>query len=807
MDTKQTDLFYTIAKFIVSKRNLFFLIFTLLAVGSVYGATLTQVENDLVGYLPEDSGTSIGLDLMDEHFVTYATAKVMVSNVDFATAETLATAIETIHGVKSMDFAQDDDHYLEANALINVTFVGDEENADALSAMDEIRQLTQGYDVSFDTEAGNSSADNLASEMSAIMVVAVVVIVLVLGFTSKSFAEIPIVLITLGAAALLNKGSNFMLGEISFVSNSVGMVLQIALGIDYAIILCHRFAEEREQLPAQEACTMALSKAIVEISSSSLTTVCGLLALSFMVYGLGSDLSRCLIKSIFIILFCVFTLLPGLLVVWSKFMDKTQHRNFVPSIAWLGKLSLKLRAVLLPLFLVVAVGGFYFSQQTEYLFSVDDLRAANPSESDVQIDRIADVFGTTNGLAMMVPSGDYIKEAELIAALEGYPQVESVMGLANTEAIDDYLLTDLLNARELSELMDLDYEMAALLYSSYAIDQEDYAKLINQSDEYELPLLDIVLFAVDMLDDGYFSLDEEDEADLREQADDIRDGQLQLENEGYSRILLSLNLPVEGAETYAFLDTITAVAGDYYEEVYLAGDATSCYDLSSAFGRDNLVVSILSALFVMCVLLFTFGSVAVPVMLIVVIQSAIFMNFAFPYLNGYGIFFVGYLTVSSIQMGANVDYAIVMTNRFLELRKTMDRKQAVITALDQSFATILTSGCILSAAGIAIQNLSSDGSITVLGECIGRGTLISMALVLVILPEILYVGDGFIERTRFAMGWGRKPQKVTGKVMVNGHVSGYVSGYINGFVTGTIDGEIDAKMTNQKTIEEHSHEA
>lgn len=801
MEKESKTLLYKISKFIVQKRNLFFFLFAIGCIFCIFSMNWTKVEEELTAYLDESTNTSIGLDLMEQEFITFGSAQVMLCNIDYNSALTMAGELEMMEGVDSVTFEQDED-YIDGYALFSIGFDGEEDDPVVLNAMADIRVMVEPYDYAIDTTVGVGDGDQLASEMSMVMAVLVLIIISVLLFTSKSFGEVPVLLITFGVAMLLNKGTHFIFGDISFVSNSVGIILQLALAIDYAIILCHRYSEERANYEATEACTLALSKAIVEISSSSLTTVCGLIAMAFMQFNLGMDLACVLIKSILISLLCVFTLMPGLLMVFSSLIDKTTHKSFVPSIAPLAESVLKVRRVILPVFLIMSVAALFFSTKTEYIFSANNALTVNRNDIQIQADRIEEIFGSTNGIAIVIPSGDYEQEAALIAELESYAEVDEVVALANTEAMDDYILTQSITTREFSEMMDLDYEEAAILYAAYAIDGEDYGSLLGDTEKYSLPLIDIVLFANDMVDDGYVQLDAEQEEDLREQSQDILDGQAQLESESYSRMLVALNLPSEGEETFAFLGTIEQVVADYYDFSILVGDPTSNLDLSDAFDVDNIIITVLSALFVTAILLATFGSVAVPLMLILVIQTAIFMNFAFPYLKGSGVFFVGYLVVSAIQMGANVDYAIVITNRYLALRKTLDDHKAIVQAMDESIATVLTSGVILSTAGISIQHLTTTGTVAIVGECIGRGTLISMFLVLFVLPPLLYIGTPLIDKTSFSVKF-QKPETVAkGKLSTNGRVKGYVSGYIDAEVKGTITGEISAVVTHEQELEE-----
>ncbi len=797
-----------ISKTIVDRRNLFFLIFIIASIFCMFSMNWTKVENDITTYLSEDTATRKGLDVMNREFVTFGTAQVMVNNITFEDAEKLSEEIKEIEGVSSLTFENNKDHYLDASALFVITFDGEETDEISLSAMEEIKKLTKPYDVSIKTTVGSSMVETLAEEMNIILIIALVIIVVVLLFTSKSYAEIIILMITFGVAALLNMGTNYLFGKVSFISNSVAVILQLALAIDYAIILCHRFLEERTHFEAREACITALSKAIPEVCSSSLTTISGLLALSFMNFKIGADLSIVLIKAILCSIVCVFCLMPGLLVVASKWIDKTKHKNFVPSIKKIASKSLKLKNVVIPVFAICAIFSFWFSNQTQYLFGVSEARAARSSQSQIDSDRIKEKFGSQNLLAVVIPSGDYQKEAKLIKDLEKYNEVEKIMGIANTDALDGYTLTDQLTAREFSELMDLDYEVARMLYATYAINDENYGKLINNMENYSLPLLDLILFLDEMVEDEYVTLDADLKEELESNSEKIKNGQKQLESEKYSRMLMFLNLPEEGEQTFNFLDEIEKKVNTYYDEVYLVGNPTSNLDLSSTFSRDNIIISVLSALFVMVVLLFTFRSVGAPVLLIIIIQSAIFMNFAFPYIQNKGLFFIGYLVVSSIQMGANVDYAIVITNRYMQLKQVMNRKKAIIQALDESFVTIITSGTILATAGIVIQYVTTDGTIAVIGECIGRGTIISMILVLFVLPSILYIGTNIIEKTSFSVKLQRRRKKINGKIKTNGYVKGYVSGYIDAKVYGTIvgEGEIEVSFDSEENIEDEDLE-
>lgn len=787
-----------ITTFIVDKRNLLFLVYIIAIVFCLFSMNWVQVENDITTYLAEDTETRQGLTIMNDEFVTFGTAKVMLSSISYSHAEELVKDIEEIEGVKSVAFDDTDSHYKDATALLSITFDGEEADQLSLDAMKAIREKVAPYDASIVTTVGVDTAAQLAEEMQIIVAIAAVVILLVLLFTSKTYGEIPVLILTFVVAAILNMGTNFLLGKISFISNSVAVVLQLALAIDYAIIFCHRFSEEHESLPAREACIAALSKAIPEIFSSSLTTVSGLAALAFMHFKIGQDLAIVLIKSIFLSLLAVFTLMPGLLMLFSKWIDKTPHRNFVPSINIVGKFVVKSRYVMPPIFIILVIGAFIFANKCPYVYGTTDLRASKRNEVQIAEDRVAEAFETDNMVALVVPSGDYESEKKLLLALEEYEEVKSTLGLANTEAIDGYMLTDALAPRAFSEMIDLDYEVAQLLYSAYAIRDNDFGKVVSDISQYKVPLIDMFLFLYDETEKGYVTLDDELMDTLEDLHTQLIDAKLQLMSDTYSRMLIYLNLPEESIETFNFLKTIHEVAAQYYDEdVYIVGNSTSDYDLSSTFETDNLIISILSALFVIVILMFTFNSSGLPVLLIIVIQASIWMNFSFPYLEGNKLFFLGYLVVSSIQMGANIDYAIVITSRYMVLKKNMPIQKAIIQALNQSFATIVTSGAILASAGILIGQISTDGIIASIGVCLGRGTIISMVLVMFVLPQILVLGDSLIERTAFARKRTLPLYKKSGKLQVNGRVQGYVSGMIDAEIKGVIDGEIHAMIDSE----------
>ena len=795
-----------IATFIVDKCNLFFLLYAFALIFSIVATGWVKVENDITTYLPEDTETRQGLTVMNDNFVTYGTARVMVSNVTYETAENICSDLESIDGVTSVDFDDTTDHYKSASALFSVTFDGTTTDDISVHALHTIRDMLAGYDTYIDTEVGVDTSADLQSEMSVILVLAAIVIVLVLTLTSRSYAEVPVLIITFGAAALLNMGTNFLCGTISFISNSVTVILQLALAIDYAIILCHRFSDEHETKDTREACIAALSKAIPEISSSSLTTISGLGALAFMHFGIGRDMATVLIKAILFSLLSVFTLMPGLLMVFSKKIDATRHKNLIPKITFLGKFDVATRFIVPPIFAVVVVVTAVLANKCPYCYSYTDLVTAKQSESQIAHQKIKNTFGVNNMVAVIVPTGDYDSERQLLKDLDSCAEVKSTQGLANIDAMDGYKLADALTPRQMSELAGLDYEVAEALYAAYAVDQNEYGKLISGLGDYKVPLFDMFMFLQREMKDGNITLDGDIQETLDDLFEQLNKAQLQLQSDKYSRMVVYLNLPEESDETMDFLDTMHALIAKYYSsDTYIVGNSTNVKDLSSSFGEDNMLISVLSALFVVIILLFTFKSAGLPVLLIVVIQGSIWINFSVPTIQHESLYFLGYLIVNSIQMGANIDYAIVISSHYSDLKKEMRPKEAIIAALNEAFPTIFTSGTILAVAGALIGVMTTNPVIAAIGTCLGRGTVISIVLVMAVLPQILLIGDTIVERTSFdvkvPVDLSRVNRTASGNMRVSGRVRGYVNGVIDAEIKGTLNGTLNASVTSGTTIE------
>jgi len=779
-----------VAEFIVKKRWFIFVLFIAFAAFCVYGTTQQKVEYSITAYLPQETDTRLAIDIMDEEFTTFGTATVMLRNVSYKTAERLSDYIREIDGVKSLPFENTEDYYKDSCALFNITFEGDEDDARSVKAYDEAIEVLSPYDMLISAELVNTYAQTLKSEINRILVLAVVIIIVVLMFTSQSFAEVAVFLITFGLSALFNMGTNYWLGTISFISSSVCIILQLALALDYAIILANRFAEQKKVCPTpMEAMIKALTGAIPEIAGSSLTTIAGLLALTTMTLRLGMDLGMVLAKSIVCSILTVFLLMPGLMLLFSKPIDKTTHKNFVPKISFLGKMDVKLRYVITALFVVVVGVCSVLSFNMTYVYSQTSIDTDRPSSTQAAQQEINSVFGYVNTFVVLVPAGDYNQQLTILNMLEEDEMVTSAIGIANQKLTSNnitYYLTEGINYKQFASFLGVSESVSGEIYSAYAFFSKDdtsdglseLAVFAANKDIYYVSLLDLCDCAFEHNDfiSAYLYNNQETYDNYLDIKETVEDAEAQLIGKNYVRMVFNIDGAVEGEETFAFIDRISETVKGYCPEAIFAGDSMSSYDLNASFGSDNIKISLITVAFIFIILIFTLRSWGLPVPLVITIQGAIFINFSYYTITGTNLFFFVYLIVSSIQMGATIDYAIVTASRFEELKQTMDKRTAIVESLNQAFPTILTSGTIMAVAGFLIGYLVSDPLIATLGMCLGRGVIISIICVMVVLPALLYIFDKPLSKTKFKTR--EKSDKPTAKQRIDGRRKKLISDFI-----------------------------
>ena len=756
--TSRTPVLRRVAGGIVSARWVILIITLAAMVFCAFSSFWVQVDSSLASFLAEDAEARRGIRIMAQEFQTYATAKIMVEDVSMAQAETVRQTIAGVDGVAMVQYNASKD-FRDNAALFSVTFRSLDHD-EQLDALNRVKDALAPYSTVVNSEVDFDFSAVIMKEMALIMVIAVIVVLAVLIFTSSTWAEIIVLVLTFLAAAIVQQGTNFLLGRISFISNSVTMILQLALSLDYAIIFCNRYKEEHEQYAIRESVERALAKAVPEVFSSSLTTIAGLTAMTFMKFRLGADLGFVLIKAIACSLLSVFLVMPGLLMIFGRAMDKTKHRKFVPKIPFVGRFAWATRKVVPILFVFIFAGAFYLYQQVNFAYSEDFLITPKQNAHQMADRAIKARFGESNPLAVLVPAGDLESEKALLNDLAACDEVDSVLGLATIDAMGGYKLGDAVNYQEFSQLAGLDETMSQGLFAYYAGLHGATDAVTEAPEAYRVPIIDLFLFLHDKAESGDFEVSAEQLALIRDLYDQLSMAGDQLQGKNYSRLVLQLKLPVEGEETFAFIDRVHVIAEQYYpaDEIVTVGTATNSYDFQKSFEQDNLVVTLASLLLVMLILLFTFRSLGMPILLILVIQGSICINFAIARLLGSWVFFNCYLIVTAIQMGANIDYAIVISSRFNELRaRGADSKAAMTEALNFVFPTIITSGTIMVVAGLLIGQLVSEAVVAGIGHYVGTGTIVTLILVMFVLPQLLLFGERFAQVTTFRAE--RMPEK------------------------------------------------
>lgn len=748
----ENNILKKISRQIVDKRVIIMIAFLAACVYCALSISRVHVNNDITSFLPPDTDTRRGLTIMENEFTTYASANVMLANTTYERASAAAEKIETLEHVTGVTFDNSPAHFVDSAALLTISFDGTSDDENVIAAMNEIRSLTVGFDTYTSSDIGADLLGEIAQQMVGVVALAAVVIMAVLLFTSRSYFEVVIFLIVFSVAALLNMGTNFWLGEISSITNSIAVILQLALAIDYAIIFSHRYQDEIDRFPTErEALIEALSKSIVEISSSSLTTISGLVALMLMQFRLGYDLGLVLSKGILCSLITVFLLMPGLIASFFRPLRRTTHKSHVPDITGWGRFLMKTRFGFVAVFVIILPLAIWCSSRTEYAFNDAGIDELKYSESRAAARKITGTFANDTTIAVLVPSGNYEAEKQFLRDAAELDNVKTVTGLANIEIEDGKVLTDSYTPRMFSMLLNIDFEEAGMLYAAYGVENGQYQPIFGNAETYSVPLIDMFLFLFEKIDQGIVTLDADSQETLDSLRGELERGEAQLRGENWDRMVITADVPIEGDESVALVNALRSLADGRYGEgaCLVIGDVTSAKELADTFNGDSLLINLLTIAFVFIILIFTFRSVVGAALLVFVIQGSIWINFTFPYLTHTRASFVTNMIVSAIQMGATIDYAIVIMSRYLDLKKLHTPQEAMAQAVNESFPTVMTSGTIMTVAGILIAYRVSDVYIGHIGLAVGRGALISVILVLSVLPQLIVLLDKVIEKTTF----------------------------------------------------------
>lgn len=743
---------------------------------SIFGAVMiphTKINYDLTGYLPANCDSSTALELLKKEFDDKGMAYVMVKDVTPEKAGEIKTRLEKVEGVATVTYVESM-NYKNNSALYTVTLKDYDSTAGAFDAVKDVIDALSDEKAYLSGQSAFSYYTKLETEQSIMKlgIAIVVIILLVMLFTSKTYFELIVLILVFGAAMAINMGTNFLfVNGISYIANLVALVLQLALSLDYSIILLHRYMEERDNgEDAKTATVTALTKGLPEILSSSLTTVAGLAALMLMTLSIGSEIGLSLAKGIVISMATVIFFMPALLVIFDKPIQKTRHKSFVPNITKPARAIVKARKVIVPAFLLIAILAGVAQGFNKYSFNY------NSGSLIVAPKKVIEEtgFGTLNSLVVVVPKGDAEKERQLVKYVESFDLIDksqttalatiNVYSFVDPNTTEKRYLTDEVSKNDIGDLIDIIPPDAGVnpLFIKPIIEGwfDDYVKNYLPEGTDKVRLIDFLDFVVREKLDRLSTLlngNEEKKAYL-DQIKQISFAKANLESENYSRITFNINGGVEDDDVFELVKTLKSGVSDFYEERYITGESVVCYEMSEYFMKDNLMVCLFTDLFILVILLITFRNISLPIILILAIQGGIFINFAIPFLSKTSISFIGYLIISAIQMGATIDYAIVLTNRYRGIRKDFtDRYDAMAAATNAVFPTILTSGVILTATGFVMSMLSS-GVVAQLGLLLGVGTLTSIIIVLFVLPSLLLVTEKVVDKTDFSKLF-RKKQK------------------------------------------------
>lgn len=661
-------------------------IFALLVVFSILMTPMVRVNYDMVDYLPEDSKSTISLNLMQEQFdKSPSNVRVMLKNIDIVEVLKYKNLISEIDGVKEINWLDDsvninqplsmideellNSYYKDKNALIDV--VVDEGNG-LQATIEKINSVVGDKGVVSGQAVTLAYAQSSTSEeVSKIIMFIIPLIILILMISTSSWFEPVLFLLTVGISILINMGTNIFLGEISFITQSTSAILQLAVSMDYAIFLLHKFADFREEgLDIKDAMANAMKKSFSSIFASGLTTILGFLALTLMRFKVGPDLGIVLAKGIVFSLASVMLLLPVITIYTYKIIDKTHHKSFMPSFNKFSKFSMKIGPVVLIVVALSVVPSYLAQSKNHFTYGASSMASDDESDVGKAIIETDNIFGKSNQLVFMIPANDAAGEKEIVDKLYEINGVSNVISYSN---------------------------MVGNEIPKGFVPSEDLSSLVSDK---------------------------------------------------YSRMIITLSADEESKIAFDAIESIRNLGYEYFgEDCYLAGNSASAYDIKETVTSDNVITTIGSIIAIGLVIMFTYKSLALPIILLFAIESSIWINLSYTYFSAGSIAYIGYMVISAVQLGATVDYAILFANSYLENRKLFNKYNSAINTLKSSTGTVLTSASIMCISGLALGIISSNSVIAQLGILMGRGAALSATLVLFFLPTVFILCDKLIEKT------------------------------------------------------------
>lgn len=676
-------------KKVVKFRVPIFIISLLLLIPSAFGYFGTKINYDILSYLPGDIETMKGQDILVDEFGTGAFSLFVVEGMDNKDVSALKSKIEEVDHVSKviwydsildisvpMDILPDDivSSFKSDNATVMAIIFDETTSADStMDAIEEIRDLAGKQCFLSGMSAVVTDTKILSEKETPLYVgLAVLLALIVLSITMDSFLIPIFFLLSIGMAIVYNLGTNIFMGEISFITKALSAVLQLGVTLDYSIFLWHSYKENQERYPGdkERAMAHAISNTISSVVGSSITTVAGFVALMFMSFTLGLDLGIVMVKGvIFGVIACV-TILPSMILIFDKVIEKTSHRAILPGFERTSKIITKHYIIFVVLFIVILFPALYGNNRTPVYY---DLAETLPKTLDsIQANtKLQEEFNMNS--THMILASDKMSSADVAKMSDEIKKVDGVKAVLGIDSI--------LGGTVPSDLLPED------LVSS-------------------------------------------------------------LKNENWQLMLVMSEYKVASDEVNEQCDTISNIVKSYDSDSMFLGEAPCTKDLIEITDNDFKVVSFVSIGFIFVIILLIFKSITLPIILVSVIEFAIFINMGIPYYTGTVVPFISSIVIGTIQLGATVDYAILMTTRYKKERlRGQDKKAAVSIAHKASIQSIVVSALSFFAATIGVGIFSSIDMISSLCMLMARGALISMVVVLTILPSMLTIFDPVIIRT------------------------------------------------------------
>lgn len=700
----------------------------------IFGFLITkvQINYDATKYLGNDIKTKDALMILDQEFGLNGNADILIKNTTPQEALNIYKDLSMINGVKCIDFDINSElSYLNNNALFKVVFENDNYHNQTKISIKQIEEKLDDYEFYLSGESIEAIkySEVLQKEIIKIIIILIPIVLIILFLTTTSYIEPFLFIIVILFSVIINMGSNIIFPNISYMTHATCGILQLAICMDYSVILLHSYRTHKPLYDSPtEAMVKATKKSFIPIFSSALTTMGGFTAIMFMKYRIGFDIGIVLTKGTLISLISTFLLMPGLIIMFDKLLLKTKHQNLFKSNLFHHKLILKTKYVI-PIFTLLLIMISFFIQRNNK-FAYSEIAIVNESkvlsESNEQI---RNTFGINNDFMILIPKELSDKEPLLLANIQSLAnrenvnlkKVNSITYLNNkldaisfeyflrTYQVDDEAINEILQIFNLMKLTLGEETFSLLEFSEFV----STTLLIPVEEKIKLtPLLSVLNQNVDLLVSNH-----------------------------YHRIIFTVDLEIEHINTFFFIDKLNDTINEEISSYYLLGQSVAIYEMKQVVDKDLVNTSILTIIIVFIIILISFKSLFIPFILVLLIQGAIMINMSIPYLTNENLLIIGYIIVSSIQLGSTVDYGILYANRYLDNRLLLSYPKAINQSLNETKMTVLTSGLILIIAGFTLGLVSTIPSIAVFGKLIGRGGLISTILVLFALPQTLLLAD------------------------------------------------------------------